>query len=109
MSISCFNLLFLIIILRYKSFKSLAANLPPSSGTKGLSSGGMTGKIETIIHSGLLFLSWAKSLTTFNLFKASSLFCFDLVVELISSSSCLSSNKSISARASLIASPPIAA
>ena len=52
-SINLFNLLFLLITLRYKSFKSEVANLPPSSGTKGLSSGGMTGTLVKIIHSGL--------------------------------------------------------
>ena len=51
---SLFNLLFLLITLLYKSFKSDVANLPPSSGTKGLKSGGKTGKTFIIIHSGLL-------------------------------------------------------
>ena len=52
-SISLFNLLFLLITLLYKSFKSDVANLPPSSGTKGLNSGGITGTTSKIIHSGL--------------------------------------------------------
>ena len=37
---------------RYKSFKSLVANLPPSSGTSGRRSGGITGIASRIIHSG---------------------------------------------------------
>ena len=44
----------LLITLLYKSFKSEVANLPPSRGTKGLSSGGITGMVVKIIHSGLL-------------------------------------------------------
>ena len=51
---SLFNLLFLLITLLYKSFKSDVANLPPSRGTKGLRSGGKTGNTFIIIHSGLL-------------------------------------------------------
>ena len=39
--------------LLYKSFKSDVANLPPSRGTSGLSSGGITGTEVKIIHSGL--------------------------------------------------------
>ena len=49
-----FSLLFLFITLLYKSLRSDVANLPPSRGTKGLRSGGNTGKIFIIIHSGLL-------------------------------------------------------
>ena len=52
-SINLFNLLFLLITLLYKSFKSEVANLPPSRGTNGLSSGGITGIHVKIIHSGL--------------------------------------------------------
>ena len=50
---SLFNLLFLLITLLYKSFKSEVANLPPSKGTNGLNSGGITGTVVNIIHSGL--------------------------------------------------------
>ena len=53
-SINFRNLLFLFITLLYKSFKSEVANLPPSNGTKGLKSGGRTGNLLRIIHSGLL-------------------------------------------------------
>ena len=48
-----FNLLFLLMTLLYKSLRSEVANLPPSKGTKGLKSGGKTGKTSRIIHSGL--------------------------------------------------------
>ena len=51
---SLLSLLFLLITLRYKSLRSEVANLPPSNGTKGLSSGGITGTDVKIIHSGLL-------------------------------------------------------
>ncbi len=49
--------LFLLIQRRYRSLRSLVANLPPSSWTIGLRSGGMTGITVSIIHSGLLPLS----------------------------------------------------
>ena len=63
---SLFNLLFLLITLLYKSFKSDVANRPPSSGTNGLSSGGMTGTEVKIIHSGL-FPEFKKDSISFNL------------------------------------------
>ena len=52
--------------LLYKSFKSEVANLPPSNGTKGLKSGGKTGKTFMIIHSGL-FPEFLKACNSFNL------------------------------------------
>ena len=52
-SIKRASLLFRFMTLLYKSFKSEEANLPPSSGTKGLNSGGITGITVKIIHSGL--------------------------------------------------------
>ncbi|CAI8354840.1 MAG: Uncharacterised protein [Flavobacteriaceae bacterium] len=61
-STSLFNLLFLIITLLYKSFKSEVANLPPSNGTKGLNSGGITGMAFIIIHSGKFSLCKLASL-----------------------------------------------
>ena len=112
-SINCFKRLFLIIILRYKSFKSLAANLPPSNGTKGLNSGGITGKTEITIHSGWLILFFdnegRKVLAIFNLFRASVRFCLDFDVSIISSRFFFNSNKFILANISFIASPPIVA
>ena len=52
-SSNLFSLLFLFITRLYKSFKSEVANLPPSKGTRGLKSGGKTGRTSKIIHSGL--------------------------------------------------------
>ena len=46
--------LFLLIILRYRSFRSEVAKRPPSSCTMGRRSGGITGTASRIIHSGLL-------------------------------------------------------
>ena len=51
-SINLFKRLFLFITLLYKSFRSEVANLPPSSGTKGLSSGGITGITVNIVNPG---------------------------------------------------------
>ena len=48
-----FNLLFLLITLLYRSLRSEVAKRPPSRGTKGLRSGGRTGRTLIIIHSGL--------------------------------------------------------
>ena len=48
------SLLFLLIILLYKSFKSDVAKRPPSNCTIGLKSGGITGISVKIIHSGLV-------------------------------------------------------
>ena len=55
--------LFLLITRRYKSLRSDVANLPPSRGTKGLNSGGNTGRISRIIHSGLIPDFWNASST----------------------------------------------
>ena len=105
-SINLLNLLFLLITLRYKSFKSDVANLPPSSGTKGLNSGGITGITFKIIHSGL-FPETLKASTTFNLF-ANFFGLSSLVVSLISFLiDSLRSSRSSSSSKSLIASAPI--
>ena len=58
----CFKRLLRLMIRRYKSFKSDAAKRPPSSGTSGRKSGGMTGKTLKIIHSGRLPLSLNSSI-----------------------------------------------
>ena len=39
---------------RYRSLRSEVAKRPPSSGTSGRRSGGITGMTSSIIHSGLL-------------------------------------------------------
>ena len=92
--------------LRYKSFKSEVANLPPSKGTRGLSSGGITGTTSRIIHSGLEPDS-IKDSTSLSLLTNFFLLISEPV--LISSSRILtiSSFKSISVRIFFIASAPI--
>ena len=91
------NLLFLLITLLYKSFKSDVANLPPSSGTSGLNSGGITGITLRIIHSGLSLDSKKASIN----FKRFTNFFF-LVSEFVEAKSSLtvffSSSRSISER-----------
>ena len=112
-SINCFNRLFLMMIRRYKSFRSLAANLPPSRGTNGRNSGGMTGNTEITIHSGWLILfleSVGKNVfTILRRFNASLRFCFDFDVSMITSSDFFNSNRFIRDNISLIASPPMVA
>ena len=105
-SISLFNLLFLLMTLLYKSFKSEVANLPPSKGTRGLSSGGITGTTSRIIHSGLEPDS-IKDSTSLSLLTNFFLLISEPV--LISSSRILtiSSFKSISVKIFFIASAPI--
>ncbi len=67
-----------MITRRYKSFKSEDAKRPPSKGTNGRNSGGITGTYCMTIHSGrfriLLFAS-RKASTTLSRFKASVLRC----------------------------------
>ena len=53
-SISFFSRLLRLMTRRYRSFRSEVAKRPPSSGTRGRSSGGITGSTSRIIHSGLL-------------------------------------------------------
>ena len=70
--------MFLLITLLYKSFKSEVANLPPSKGTKGLNSGGITGTEVKIIHSGL-FPEDINDSSNFNLFIVLSSVTLDLI------------------------------
>ena len=107
-SINLFNRLFLLITLRYRSLRSDVANLPPSSGTKGLSSGGITGITVKIIHSGL-FPELIKFSTSFNLLIVLSSATLEVVVFKTSLNLSLSAGKSIAANTSLIASAPIPA
>ena len=51
-SIRRFRRLFRLITRRYKSFRSEVENRPPSSGTSGRNSGGITGITSSTIHSG---------------------------------------------------------
>ena len=105
---SLLSLLFLLITLLYKSFKSDVANLPPSNGTNGRSSGGITGTVVKIIHSGLFPESINDSMS-FNLFKVLSSVTFDLMVFKDSLSFFLSDSRSIANNISLTASAPIPA
>ena len=88
------------------SFKSEVANLPPSRGTKGLSSGGMTGTVVSIIHSGLLPDSINDSIN-FNLLIVLSSVTFDLTSFSIALSLSLSDFRFKLINNSLIASAPI--
>ena len=100
--------MFLLITLRYKSFKSDVANLPPSNGTKGLSSGGITGIHVKIIHSGL-FPELMNDSINFNLFTALSSETFDLISFNSNFNLSLSDFKSNLSNISLIASAPMPA
>ncbi|MPN35887.1 hypothetical protein SDC9_183389 [bioreactor metagenome] len=106
-SSSLFNLLFLLITLRYKSLRSEVANLPPSSCTIGLRSGGMTGMTSRIIHSGLFSESRRASMTS-SLLTIRIFFCPDASRSffLISSDKAM---RSIWVSSSRIASAPMAA
>ncbi len=105
---SLFNRLFLLITLRYKSFKSDVANLPPSRGTNGLNSGGITGTVVKIIHSGL-FPDSMKDSISFNLFIVLSSVTFDLIVSKAVLNFFCSLAKSKLIKISLTASAPIPA
>ena len=101
-----------MITLLYKSFKSDVANLPPSSGTSGLSSGGITGIAFKIIHSGLFSLLMLASLrdsTTWSLFKDSVFLCFEVSLLALCLNSKESSSKSILDNNSIKHSAPILA
>ena len=101
-----------MITLLYKSFKSDVANLPPSSGTSGLNSGGITGIAFKIIHSGLFSLLIFASLndsTTCNLFNDSVFLCLEVSLLALCLSSYESSSKSILDNSSIKHSAPILA
>ena len=103
-----FNLLFLLITLLYRSFKSEVANLPPSSGTSGLRSGGSTGRTSIIIHSGLLPEALNAS-SSFNLLEIFLSFVSEFVCGISSLRILISSSISSSSRSNLTASAPIPA
>ena len=105
---SLFNLLFLFITLLYKSFKSEVANLPPSNGTRGLNSGGITGIEVSIIHSGLL-PEFIKDSISFNLLIVLSSVTLDLISFRSSLNFCCSFCRSKLIKISLTASAPIPA
>ena len=107
-SINRFNLLFLFITLRYRSFKSDVANLPPSNGTSGLNSGGITGIVVNIIHSGLFPVSMKDSINLSRFIDLSSA-TFDFVSLIAFTSLDFSSSRLIDFSISKIASAPIPA
>ncbi len=104
---SFFSLLFLFITLRYRSFRSLVANLPPSSCTIGLRSGGMTGRTSRTIHSGLLPDSLKASTSSRRLLALSLLEPDEVLISSLSSSE--REVMSISFRRSWTASAPMPA
>ena len=101
-----FSLLFLLITLLYKSLRSEVANRPPSKGTNGLNSGGITGKTFKIIHSGLIFERLKPSIT-FILFRIFFFFVSEDVASPSSLSFWISASKSILDKISCTASAPI--
>ena len=102
------SLLFLLITLLYKSFKSEVANLPPSKGTRGLKSGGKIGKTSSTIHSGL-FPDSLNDLSNFNLLAYFLSFASDLVRGISSWISLIAASKSNSFRRVWMDSAPIPA
>ncbi len=91
-----------------KSLRSDVANLPPSSGTNGLNSGGITGIVVNIIHSGLFPVSMNESIN-FNLLTFLSSVTLDLVSLIDLESFSLSILRSIDFNISNIASAPMPA
>ena len=106
-SISLFRRLFLFITLLYRSFRSEVANLPPSCGTNGLSSGGITGITSSIIHSGLAPDS-IKDSTSLSLLTNFFLLISEPVLMRSSRILIISSSRSISINIFFIASAPMA-
>ena len=106
-SSSLFSLLFLLMILLYRSFKSEVAKRPPSSCTIGRRSGGITGMASMIIHSGILPDS-RKDSTTSRRLMILALFC---PVESFNPAfnSSASASRSIACSSSLMDSAPMPA
>ncbi len=107
-SISRFRRLLRLITRRYRSLRSDVAKRPPSSGTSGRSSGGMTGTTSRIIHSGRLPDS-RKLSTTFNRLMIFLGFSSDLVTASSSSRAVFSPSRSRSISICLTASAPMPA
>ncbi len=106
-SISFFSRLLRLMTRRYRSFRSEVANRPPSSGTSGRSSGGMTGITSRIIQYGWLPLLRNAS-TTFSRFAYLIFFWTEVSVFILSRRSTASFSTSTRFSSSLIASAPIA-
>src|SRR5207302_5549349 len=107
-SISFFNRLLRLITRRYRSLRSDVAKRPPSSGTRGRNSGGMTGITSRIIQLGLLPLLRNAS-TTFKRLAYLRRFCSEDSFFIFSRSSLESTSISTRFSSSLIASAPIMA
>ena len=88
--------------------RSEVANLPPSKGTKGLKSGGKTGRTFIIIHSGL-FPELLKASNSFNLFENFFNFVSEFVCGISSLIILISSSISSSSSNICTASAPIPA
>ncbi len=100
--------LFRLITRRYKSFKSLVAKRPPSSGTKGRKSGGITGSTSRIIHSGRVFDS-INPLNTLRRLESFFFTCLERVACICSCNSSTTGSSSILESTSRTASAPILA
>ena len=107
-STSFFRRLFRLMILRYRSLRSLVAKLPLSRSTRGRRSGGITGMTSMIIHSGW-FSDLRKASTIFRRLVRSLVFCLLLVLANPSRSSSEMASKSSAVSSSRTASAPIAA
>ena len=105
-SINRFNRLLRLMTRRYKSLRSDVAKRPPSNGTSGLNSGGMTGTTLMIIHSGRQPLS-AKASTSFKRFTSFLRLTSEVVSFNSARNSTFSTSQSILTRIFLIASAPI--
>ena len=107
-SIKRFRRLLRLMTRRYRSFRSEVAKRPPSSGTSGRNSGGITGITVMIIHSGRL-LDSINALMSFN--RLASFFGFSSVVaSAISTFNCAAiASRSSEIRISRIASAPMPA
>ena len=99
--------LFLLMILLYRSLRSDVANLPPSSCTIGLISGGITGITFMIIHSGLFSDVLNASITSSLLMILVRFWPLHVSSSFLSSA--LSASRSIALRSFCIASAPISA
>ncbi len=106
-SSSLFNLLFLLMILLYRSFRSEVAKRPPSSCTIGRRSGGITGIASMIIHSGILPDSLNASTTSRRLMILALFWPVDSFKPAFNSSASVS--RSMACSSSLIDSAPIPA
>ena len=111
-SSNLFKRLLRMITRRYRSFRSDDAKRPPSNGTNGRSSGGITGIYCITIHSGrfvILEFASRKASTTLRRFNASALRCCDVSVAAALRRSNDNWSSSIRASRSCTASAPILA